>query len=160
MLTFPTFNCHPLSFIGGSWCPYLSYFYLFKDLTLGMTLLNLSHLKGLTEMIINWIPWKSFMIICFRVMVVVLVKLVMEECQVPLQVSWFSPLSFLHYLEVCLPYPSTSSYPIRSSYWGWRILPKTLCLPSHASYIPFFSLLPTIALHWVFSHFLMGSLHE
>ena len=118
MLTFPTFNCHPLSFIGGSWCPYLSYFYLFKALTLGMTLLNVSHLKGLTEMIINWIPWKSLMIICFRVMVVVLVKLVMEEGQVPLQVSWFSPLSFLHYLGVFLPYPSTSSYPIRSSYWG------------------------------------------
>ena len=52
-----------------------------------MNLLNVSHLKGLTEMIINWIPWKSLMIICFRVMVVVLVKLVMEEGQVLLQVS-------------------------------------------------------------------------
>ena len=72
---------------------------------------------GLTDMIINFIPWKSFMILCFMMMLVIVVNLVVEVGQVPLQVSWFPPLSCLHCLEGCPPYPSTSSYPIRSSSW-------------------------------------------
>ena len=64
---------------------------------------------GLTDTMINCITWKIFMILCFMVMLVVVVNLVVEAGQVPLQVSWFPPLSCLHCLEVFPPYPSTSS---------------------------------------------------
>ena len=99
LLPLPPCHFRPLSFIGGSGCPSLSSFSSFYNLPLGLTLLNMSHLMGLTEMMMNWIPWKSLMILCFRVMVVVLVKLAVKEDQVPLHVSWCPPLSCLHYLD-------------------------------------------------------------
>ena len=63
----------------------------------------------LIEMMMNCIPLKSLVISCLVVMVVVLVKLVVEAGQVPMQVLWCSPLSQLQYLEVFTQEPSTSS---------------------------------------------------
>ena len=95
-------------------------------------------LMGLTEMMMNLIPLNRLMIRYLVVMVVVLVNLLVEEGQVPLQVYWCPPLSYLKYLEVCPPGPSTSSYPIRSSSWGLWIHPQTLCLPFHFFILHFF----------------------
>ena len=86
----------------------------------------------LIEMMMNCIPLKSLVISCLVVMVVVLVKLVVEPCQVTMQVSWCPLIFHLFYLKVCPPDPLTSSDTICSYSWVLRIFYHILRLTLHA----------------------------